>query len=960
MTIFMVLGVLPAAILAIWFSTTNAIEVMRANAVDRLHMHTTSLAERVDKWHYGNLLAVRTLSWNPDITSMDSARQFPALVTFLNTHRPAYYVAATFDEHGGVVTDAAGRPLSKANYKDRYWFQEAMTGKDGAYELLISRSTGFPAFAYSAPIPDLPKGDLGDEGPVIALVQSILKEKKLYSGETHGLYTKETAEAVRQFQQKHYTGLTANGIADAATVQAIVNTGGLSWSHTYRDTLREIKPKGALVVATFLTQIAGFIDAVRIGETGFSYLVDQKGRLLAHPELARISEGKVVDYSSHEPVRSFLDGKSGLLHFEDAHGTEWESYVKQLDNGWAAIIQQQSNELMKQERDFLQYALLTTLVVILTMTILIWVISGRLIMPVHQLSLEAMRLTRYYSSKSKGEGTDAAKADADLLELLAKGEFPESTLCRASVSAGKNEIGQLTKSFAAMTIQLKLLLENFEQQVAERTAELESSNQALVEARELAESANQAKSDFLANMSHEIRTPMNAVLGFTEILKGREADPEKARYIANIYKSSKTLLNLINDILDLSKIEAGKLDLQYTSTSLQSLLTDVQILFGQKVAEKGVQFVVELASDIPKALILDETRIRQVLINLIGNAIKFTESGTIRLIAAGLEAPGTTQSRFDLVLKVQDTGIGIPTEQQSRIFGAFEQMKGQKTAEFGGTGLGLAITNRLVELMEGTISVKSTVGEGTTFTVNLPGVEVAATDSITRQSGSSSSVENLIFEPATILITDDIDLNRQMLMTYLGDWQFTLIEAESGLECLEKAAEHRPDLILLDMKMPVMDGYEAAEALKVDDQLSLIPVIAVTASALKQDEERIAALCDGYLRKPVSKSDVVHEIIRFLPHSTVSPTESDAAQGDVQLAGYTQAERHQPLADLPTEWRTRAKEMAEMSLYKDLAAHVETIQADFPAVAESIQKHLADFRFDLVLDFLKKTDHPRS
>ncbi|NQZ58954.1 MAG: response regulator, partial [Lentisphaeraceae bacterium] len=383
--------------------------------------------------------------------------------------------------------------------------------------------------------------------------------------------------------------------------------------------------------------------------------------------------------------------------------------------------------------------------------------------------------------------------------------------------------------------------------------------------KEKAEHANQAKSRFLANMSHEIRTPMNAVLGFAEILKSKEKDSQKSKYISNIYDCGKTLLSLINDILDLSKVEAGKIKLTYSSVSLDSLFTELRTLFSHNATDKGLDLQLSLSQDLPEALILDETRLRQVLVNLCGNAVKFTEQGFIRL-QVECSFPEKTHSIINLIIKVQDSGIGIPEDQQEKVFGAFEQMTKQNEEKFGGTGLGLAISKKLVDLMGGSLRVESKLNEGSTFIIDLPGIEVAATKMSKTQIDLLFDLSIIVFEPAKILIADDIEYNRELLQTFLEDYGFEIVEAVDGIDALEKVKELQPDLILLDMKMPRMSGYEVSEALGKDCQLKVIPIIAVTASALKDDEELISELCSGYLRKPVSQKDLIVEVMKHLPH----------------------------------------------------------------------------------------------
>lgn len=424
-----------------------------------------------------------------------------------------------------------------------------------------------------------------------------------------------------------------------------------------------------------------------------------------------------------------------------------------------------------------------------------------------------------------------------------------------------NEMSSLRDSLNLMLDRLCEQQDSLKEQVEQRTKDYRK-------AKEEAEQANEAKSEFLANMSHEIRTPMNAVLGFSEILQGLETNPEKERYLKSIISSGRALLVLINDILDLSKIEAGKFDLQYNAISLQGLCEEVEMVFEQKILEKGLNFSVVCDEQIPESLLVDDVRLRQVLINLIGNAIKFTERGFVRVMTACV-CREEDLHEVDLTITVQDSGIGIEEEQQGKIFGAFEQSSGQKVRDFGGTGLGLAISLRLISLMGGTISLQSAVGKGSSFVINLPRVQIASKMTVKQDEGLNC--DTICFEPAHVLIVDDVDYNRDVLDTYLNKYDFTIDKVADGKEALNAIYKRMPDLILLDMKMPGMDGYDVCCRLSQDASVKEIPVVAVTASALLKDREVINEYCDGYLQKPVSKAQVVKEIMKYLPYSACEP-----------------------------------------------------------------------------------------
>ena len=388
--------------------------------------------------------------------------------------------------------------------------------------------------------------------------------------------------------------------------------------------------------------------------------------------------------------------------------------------------------------------------------------------------------------------------------------------------------------------------------VQERTKELEIQAQVAREASEAAMTASRTKSEFLANMSHEIRTPINAVNGMVTIARA-SGDMERIYdCLDKIGMASRQLLGIINDILDMSKIEAKKFELSNEPFALKSVVRNVSGIIGVQAAEKNQTFTAEVSSDIPEVVIGDDMRLSQILLNLLSNAVKFTpESGEIKL---SMKSPGGQRGeKVELEVSVSDTGIGISPEQQARLFSAFVQADSGTVRRFGGTGLGLTISKSLAELMGGGISVESIPGEGSRFTVRML-LEIGAPDML--QPTVKADVAEYSFEDRVFLLVEDIPINREIVIALLEDTGAAIECAENGREAVEMfmATPERYDLIFMDLQMPVMDGYDATEAIRALDipRARAVPIIAMTANAFAEDVEHCKQIgMDAHIAKPI-------------------------------------------------------------------------------------------------------------
>ena len=468
------------------------------------------------------------------------------------------------------------------------------------------------------------------------------------------------------------------------------------------------------------------------------------------------------------------------------------------------------------------------------------------------LSIMALLLSVFIYKKM----TDAILEPINNL-IEAADNFSKGGLLQRAKIYKNDEIGKLALVFNNMAEELFKHINLLETKVKERTNEIEKTNIELKFAKVEADKANEAKSEFLANMSHEIRTPLNAIIGLSELLSNTIKDEKQQNYTKTIHSAGNSLLLIINDILDLSKIESGKMELNYKPIKLHVIFKEIETIFMPEVNNKEVEFFVEIPNHIPELILFDEIRIRQILLNLIGNAIKFTDKGYVRLSIEAVPSNKHDVSSVDLHLTIEDTGIGIPDSEKETIFQAFTQISGQSIKKYGGTGLGLSITKKLVEMMNGKVSLQSKVGHGSVFHVEFSNVQVVDIESLPEVK-ESLYFWKFKFVNHTILIVDDIETNRNLLKEYLSRIGIRVLLAENGYAAFQICEMEKPDLIIIDSSVPLMNGVETSAKLRKNPGTSHIPIIALCTDLPENGE------FDDYIMKPINITQLLCRISPFI------------------------------------------------------------------------------------------------
>jgi two-component system sensor histidine kinase ChiS len=508
-------------------------------------------------------------------------------------------------------------------------------------------------------------------------------------------------------------------------------------------------------------------------------------------------------------------------------------------------------------------------------------------------------------------------------------------------------------------------------QVNERTKELRETLVELERAKDAAEAASRAKSVFLANMSHEFRTPLNAILGFTQLMRRNpEVKPEEQENLDIIHRSGEHLLGLINDVLQLSKIEAGRATLNAQHFDLHRMLAGLEDMFRLRAQQKGLALYFDVSSDVPQFARMDEGKLRQVLMNLLGNAVKFTQQGGVSLRATSHpvaeatlpSADGVHGARLQVHFEVEDTGPGIAPAELALLFDPFVQTASGRQAQEG-TGLGLAISQQFVRLMGGEISVRSEVGRGSTFWFEVP-IEVATPTDVLSTQPVRRVLGVAPGQPTyRLLVVDDKEVNRKLLVKMLAPLGFEVREAADGQEAIDVWENWEPHLIFMDMRMPGMDGYEATRRIKATTKGHATIIIALTASALEEDREVILSEgCDDYMRKPFREADLLAALEKHLGARFVY-AEEPAARPVAEPRGEgtpLQDGRSLPaaLAAMPPGWLDGLHKATILGNLQGILAVVERTRDNDPVLAEALEGLANRFAHDVILSAIELAGGP--
>ncbi|GET39633.1 hybrid sensor histidine kinase/response regulator [Microseira wollei] len=771
--------------------------------------------------------------------------------------------------------------------------------------------------------------------------------------------------------------------------QAAMREGEPVWSRVYPD-FRQESPKialaqpvydsqgrlrGAIGVDCLLSSVGEFLRRIELGQSGETFIIERDGTLVASSsDILPFDVQKLRQLYAKESSNALI--RSTVNHLQESFGNfhnidrskqlsfklngerqlvKITPFSEQFGLDWLIVVVVPESDFMEQINANTQRTILLCLGA-LGLAIIIGILTARTVTrPILKLSAASQKIASgELNQRVNVEGSAELKVLAD-------------------------SFNQMSREIQQSRAQLEEYARSLEQKVRDRTQSLEQeiiqrqrTQEQLATALDAAEAASRAKSAFLANMSHELRSPLNAILGFARLtIKSEDLALKHRENLAIITRSGEHLLDLINEILDLSKIEAGRMTFNPQNFDLFSLLDELESWFWLKAETKQLQLIFQIDPQVPRYIQTDPLKLRQVLINLLSNAIKFTHKGSVTLRVKTAEELGSWgaeesadknsplplctsaplhSNHLSIWFNVEDTGVGIPTSELDSIFAAFVQTKAGQQAE--GTGLGLCIARKFVQLMGGEMSVKSQVGSGSIFNFYIS-VNVVENSEIPPDISENRVIGLAPNQPQyRILLVDDKDYNRHLLFQLLQPLGFAVKEASNGLEAIEIFPAFEPHLIWMDMRMPVMDGYEATKRIKATSQGKNTKIIALTASTV--EEERaiiIAAGCDDFLRKPFREMDIFNLINKHIGVLYIYENES------VKTAnlGYNSDKALTPedLAVLPESWLNSLYEAAALADSEAAFRLIEQIRSERATLAVALAKLVDNFDFETIENLIE-------